>query len=184
VPEVEMFFSGKPLRQTTDFDIAVEAVVHLGLLKDGAAQEIARMLPRTVVEHPFKVATDYRKSGQQLSPDEKRSIGIRTNAFMSRVALSDLTSLGLGRPLEAHAITLLRATFYRQKILSLQNFKRMGCFEVRFSASHKMECKLCQRLDGEVVSIEELAEMPFAGCNREACSAVLMPYKNWFAELR
>ena len=88
-----------------------EAVASLGYLKPGVVEKLTRLIEdefaQPLQRHPRELATQVRKQGQQLSRDEKKGLGIRANAFMSREALADLTDKGLSSPLAAHEQTVL-----------------------------------------------------------------------------
>jgi hypothetical protein len=131
---------------------AREAVAHLGLLKPAAEPTILRLLENRAGEHPRTVATAWRKAGEQVSAEQKRMLGIRVNAFLSREALDELAERGFADPLRAHELTLLRATFvlFRhrtavsyQKVMAEHPDVRM---EVRYDAFHHDSCDVCKSL--------------------------------------
>jgi hypothetical protein len=177
-----VLFCGKELSDVSDNDIASEAVRRLGLLDDQAAITIAGMLDATDTEHPRTVCTRYRKLGPQVSNDVKKELGIRANGFMSVSAYGELSDLGKKRALEAHEITLVRATFHRSKVRVLSQALMAGFDKVRFSPSHLDECDFCRQNCNQVLYITEISELPIAKCSREACSAFISPYRDYLRE--
>lgn len=180
--ETQVLFSGKQLSDVSDYDIALEAVRRLGLLKDDAAMTIAGMLKYTVSEHPRAVCTRYRKLGQQVSNEVKKELGIRTNGFMSVPAYDELSEAGKKRSIEAHEMTLLRATFHRSKVQMFGQAIDAGFDKVRFSPSHLDECEFCRQNNNQILYISEIPELPIAACSREACSAFISPYRDYLRE--
>ena len=87
-----------------------EAMQSLGYLKFDAFTPMLKLLLSSEGVPPKQLATKHRKQGEQLSADEKKTLGIRTNSLFSKHAISELTEKGIKNPLHAHYITLLRAT--------------------------------------------------------------------------
>lgn len=88
-----------------------EAITALGLIVSEAEDRMLALLRDQMDIHPRQISTIYRKEGEQLSRDEKKGLGLRSNAFLSRQAFEDLTEDGRDEPLTAHETVLLRATF-------------------------------------------------------------------------
>lgn len=80
--------------------VAREAINRLGLLKKEAETIIYHLLDGRFVEHPRALSSAYRKDGEQLTNDEKRALGLRSNAFFSRKAFEELTTKGKDAPSE------------------------------------------------------------------------------------
>jgi hypothetical protein len=177
-----VLFCGKKLSDVSDYDIALEAVRRLGLLNDHAAITIAAMLEATVSEHPRAVCTRYRKLGQQVSNGFKKELGIRANGFMSIAAYDELSEAGKKRAIDAHEITLLRATFHRSKVRMFEQAVAAGFDKVRFSPSHLDECDFCRQNSNQILYISEISELPITTCSREACSAFISPYRDYLRE--
>ncbi|WP_454623443.1 hypothetical protein [Brucella anthropi] len=74
-----------------------EAVLSLGLLKPASEELLLSFLNDGTDVHPRQTLSDYRR-GEQLSKDEKKALGIRSNAFFSRDAFNDLTECGRKNP--------------------------------------------------------------------------------------
>ena len=142
-----------PDQQSIRMGAAQEAVEHLGLLKPGAAATIKDLLCDFHGEHPRSVCTTYRKMGGQLSDDEKRAIGIRANAFLSRAALAEISEKGMLDPIRAHEITLLRASFVIFRHRNAQSYARMMAnhpdypIEIQYDVFHPDACTVCSGLD-------------------------------------
>lgn len=180
--ELKVMFWGKDLSDVTDLDFALEATQRLGLLNDSAASTIAGMITAAETEHPRAITTRYRKSGAQVNEEVKKLLGVRANAFMSVAAYSELTELGKSRAVEAHEITLLRAVFHRIKVRTLSQCVKAGFDKIRFSASHRDECAFCGENDNVILYVTELSELPITKCSREACSALISPYRDFLGK--
>jgi len=131
---------------------ARESVARLGLLKPAAVPTIVTLLENRAGEHPRTVATAWRKAGEQVSVDEKRMLGIRPNAFLSREALDELAEKGFADPLRAHELTLLRATFVMFRHRNAVSYRKVMAehpavrMEVRYDAFHHDSCGVCKSL--------------------------------------
>jgi len=154
-----------------------EAISALGYVKPEYASVLEALMPRCMTEHPHAVAREIRKTGTQITDDEKTRLGIKRNGFMSREALSMLTDHGKQHPLLALENTLLRALFscYRERhIEELYELQRQ-CDKPVFALikGAVADCPGCAKLDLKVRPSEAAAQFPIVGCSRDAC-AVLM----------
>jgi hypothetical protein len=151
---------------------ASEAISSLGLLKPSANGTLVRLLQLSLVTHPRALATAYRKEGAQVAKEEKRALGLRSNAFLSEYALSEMTDLGMARAQEAHELTLLRAHFTRLRLLSLsrETVEHADYFEYSTVSS---QCAGCLRIKGRRYSIRELTPNQPHDCEREACPVMI-----------
>jgi hypothetical protein len=136
------------------------------------------MLEANEGQHPKEIARQYRKYGEQLTNDEKRSLGIRASAFYSREALKSLTEKGRSTIKDAHATTLLRAMFGFFRDRAIAGAKAADIHQFRISPSHA-GCPACDRLNGQLISSNEAAFFPPPDCAREACSVCLEPWKDF-----
>ncbi len=152
------------------FDAVDEALLSLGYLKPSSGKTIIRLLPSCVTEHPKAVATAFRKSGNQLSAEEIRNLGIRANAYMSLQARDELSEKGLRHPLIAHQITLIRAHFTLSRHRALAQFARAGIEFVEMSGSFPTECKVCAETQGKKVTTSQASPFPPLGCEKEGCA--------------
>lgn len=152
-----------------------EAMNALGYLKPQALPSMLEMLRELGFQGAKPVATAYRKSGEQLSREEKRSIGIRSNGFMSKAALGELTEKGLSAPLLAHEVTLLRAHFTRFRLNAHRSIVQNGIAEARYDCPFN-ESAACKRLHSAIVQTEDvLLDVP-SDCTREACALSVTPH--------
>ncbi|MCR6502468.1 hypothetical protein MUO32_25915 [Shinella sp. CPCC 101442] len=145
-----------------------EAISALGLIKAEAEDTIVGFLADEMEIHPRQTLTEYRR-GEQLSKDEKKAIGVRSNAFLSRQAFHDLTEAGLECPLKAHETVLLRATFTFQRYQTIQSTKAAGLVGDKVFKGMKydvlnMHCAICGPMDGKTIPIDEATIFPFPGC--------------------
>jgi hypothetical protein len=141
-----------------------EAISALGLIKPEAEEVILSFLRDEMDIHPRQTITEYRK-GDQLSKEEKKALGLRSNAFLSRQAFEDLTEDGLQEPLKAHETVLLRATFTLNRYRTIEGLKKleiaaMKAFQGVMYDVLEMRCPVCGPLDGVVVQIEEVPSGP------------------------
>ncbi|MBB2868595.1 UNVERIFIED_ORG: hypothetical protein GGI63_005239 [Rhizobium esperanzae] len=146
-----------------------EAITRLGLIVPEAAGRMVSLLRDQIDIHPRQIATDYRKQGEQLSKEEKKALGVRSNAFLSRQAFEDLTQAGREEPLTAHETILLRATFTYNRYRTLQSFKSeewkniKGFEGVKYDVLN-MNCSWCRENDGRLVQIEDARVFPAEEC--------------------
>lgn len=150
-------------------EAAREAVETLKLVTPAAVPTIAGLLQDDMRDHPRAIATSYRKAGDQIYDEEKRALGIRKNAFLSRQALAQLTIAGRLEPLIPHERTLLRATFTlirsqrvaEERELQVQLGKAFVGFE---HETLGRECPACSRLDGIVSNAAYAHVLPPTDC--------------------
>lgn len=147
-------------------DCAAEAVEALGYLKPSAIDSIASMIEGVLVNHSKSITTDYRRTGEQISNEEKKALGIRKNAFMNQQALADLTDKGLAKPLDAHELTLRRALFSTQRIKTIRQGWDRGIDEFEHS-SFDRQCPACDVLDKKITSGAYAHIFPPRGCTCE-----------------
>lgn len=160
-----------------------ESITSLGYLKPNTASKMLGLLKELPYQTARHVATAYRKSGEQLSADEKRGLGIRTNSFMSKDAFEELTEKGLSAPLLAHEVTLLRAHFTMHRLNSYNNIVKAGIREVRHDCPFN-ESEGCKRLHRKIVRTEDAQlEVP-TDCKREACALTVFPEVDYTENLR
>lgn len=165
------------------FPFAEEAVTALGFIKPQHVDLIATLLTLCEVHHPREIFTKFRKRGEQLSRDEKKAIGLRANAFMSREAYDQLTAVGHKEPLDAHYVTLLRATFsmFRDRTLRSDVVHHPGA-NLSYCAIDR-QCSTCRRLDGQPLKKELAASLPPPDCPVPACNITFSWHVDWFADL-
>ena len=172
------------MEDSFDARAALEAIDSLGYLLPSALPSILTLLQDAVVEHPKKVCARYRGTGAQLSHEEKRSAGVRANAFLSRQAFGELTERGKTIPLQAHELTLLRAEFTlcRKSLISRAEHPEFGPHtrftHVQFSAG----CRGCARLKNfGRVPAEYVQIMPPIDCETETCNLMVDVHMDWLA---
>lgn len=173
--------------ETIKCEAALEAVMRLGLLKPEAVDTIVSLMKGGMVEHPRAISTAYRKAGEQLPPEEKKAARIRGNAFMSRAAFEELTEAGKARPLTAHEVTLLRATFTENRFNRLTSHG-LSASLMRHSEGFKYDncsadCRFCSRVDGTVVQPGEVAILPPPDCQCETANYSISPKLDWLRDV-
>jgi hypothetical protein len=172
-----------------DFDLRAvqEAIQVLGYLTRAAEPTILVMLQPVPVEHPRAICIRYRRTGEQLSHDEKRTLGVRANAFLSRQAFSELTERGKIKPLQAHELTLLRAEFTRSRKRTVDNLQKPEWGQVRQHASFRhdpstLQCAGCKRLKAlGKVAADSVQIMPPIDCETETCNLAVSMDVDWLA---
>ncbi|MBB3694874.1 hypothetical protein [Sphingomonas sp. BK580] len=150
-------------------EAAREAVETLKLVTPAAIGTIAGLLQDDMRDHPRAVAANYRKAGDQISDAEKRDLGIRKNAFLSREALARLTIEGRLEPLTAHERTLLRATFtlIRGRRIAKEVELQVQLGKAFLGFEHEIlgrQCPACNRLDGIVSDAANAHVLPPSDC--------------------
>lgn len=159
-------------------ETAVDEAIHrLAHVNPRARAALISMLKDDQGFHPRTLCTAYRKAGEQLTREELKSIGLRANAFMSRLALAEITAAGMSKPLEAHTLTLLRAFFTYARWRTLQAAEahvREGVFDrdaLRFSYDVLPPvCNFCSQLDGEPTTPATAYILPPSECECETAN--------------
>ena len=162
---------------------AEEAGRSLGYLTPDAIDTVVFLMGDELVVHPRETATGYRKGGEQINDDEKKALGIRKNAFMSRRALEDLTEKGLTRPLDAHEVTTLRATFAMSRTRNIAQANELGYDEFKVSSSLDGRCAACDALEGKIFRGADAPIFPPLGCECETGRYVLQVQIDFLAGL-
>ncbi|ANG95806.1 hypothetical protein A8A54_04470 [Brucella pseudogrignonensis] len=173
-----------------DFDtmrlaVAREAVDRLGLLKREAEAIIYHMLDKRFAEHhPKAICTEYRKDGEQLSAIEKKSIGLRSDAFFSTKAFVELTEKGKKDPLKAHEITLLRAHFTLRRYQTVIQARSENISQFLDDYKYdvlQMDCPACGQLEGIITKGNDAFIFPPSDCACDTANYSLQPYVDWLA---
>jgi hypothetical protein len=165
---------------------AREAIQRLGLLKVAAESIIFHLNDGQMVEHPRALCTAYRKDGEQLSNEQKKALGLRSNAFLSLKAFDELTDNGRADPLKAHETVLLRATFTLKRYRSIWHARSMGLSSFRDEYKYDMtasDCPICKALDGTITKGDDALVFPPDGCVCDTANYTLQPYINWLADI-
>lgn len=151
-----------------------EAIQSLGYVKPEAAPKLCDLITHDPTLSYRSVSTAYRKSGTQLSTDEKKALGIRANAFMTKEALAELTDKGRANALGSHEITMRRAAFAHGHVREIAEAQRAGVSSWKVMAAPG-ECPGCQRLNDSNLSAGEILPTGPHDCAREACALVYLP---------
>ncbi|MCP3733218.1 hypothetical protein M9978_22700 [Sphingomonas sp. MG17] len=163
---------------------AREAIASLGLVVSEAEGIIWHMLDFRLTDHPKARATAYRKNGEQLSAEEKRALGLRSNAYLSRRAFSEITSKGMASPLEAHEKVLLRASFSLFRYLVIQNPSVIDGHEVNYLFDVlNIACPVCKPLNGTTISGNDAPMFALPGCECETANFGYRAYVDWLANI-
>lgn len=144
-----------------------EAIQSLGLIKPDAEHVITNIL-EMMVGGDRANTTVRRKEEPQLTREEKKALGLRSNAFMSVAALGDLTEAGKAIPLYAHENTALRAFFTtcRHRDVNQMVSQKWGkAWSGKFKYDVISEgCKVCEKLSGKLVPVDKLHILPPPRC--------------------
>jgi hypothetical protein len=152
---------------------AHEAVSSLKLLRSSAVETIAGMLSDCSILHPRAVTTAYRKNGEQLGKEDKKALGLRANAFLSKTAAAELSEAGLRRPLEAHEVTLLRAHFNAMRRAAVEKAETIDADFFEYSTISN-DCPGCVRMRDQKMSADDLRPSHPPDCEREACPVMIV----------
>ena len=147
-----------------------EAVETLGTIKPEACDKIANAITSNLDKSADEVARIVRKDGQQLAPEEKKTLGLRSNALFSREALRDLTEKGLEAPLEAHSATILRASLSASRAERIVDDEKLGVSEWEVIAPFVEQCSGCKDVDGKIITAETAQPCGPHNCFRQACA--------------
>lgn len=181
-PSVGLELQDERVHLPTRLESASEAIEALGYLQPHAAEVIADMIEEVMVNQPRSTTTTYRKNGEQVSDGEKKALGIRRNAFFSRAALEDLTEKGCSKPLDAHELTLRRATYSFQRVRTIRQGWDHGYDQFRHS-SFDTTCPACHALSDKITSGAEAHVFPPKDCICETGRFGLSIHIDFVAEL-
>lgn len=177
------------MRDTNDVKRSAvrEAISALGLIVPEAEDTMLGFLGDQMEVHPRQTLTEYRKGGEQLSNDEKKALGLRSNAFLSSRAFEDLTEYGREAPLKAHETVLLRAAFTLNRYRTLQSIKASDLVGTKVFRGVKydvlsMGCLVCGPLDGKTIQIAEASIFPLRGCTCDTANFGYRPDVDFLAE--
>lgn len=165
---------------------AREAIARLGLLVPEAEGVIYHLLDEKFELPPRARCLAYRKEGEQLTPAEKKGLGLRSNALLSKHAWSDISHAGLGAPLLAHETVLLRATFTCLRYRTLVSAQSLPApFQCLFQYDMlQLDCPECRRLDGTITALNAVHLFPPADCVCETANYGLRPHVDWLAGVK
>lgn len=164
------------MKQSTKLAFWVdEAIGSLGYLKPTSATKLCAFMSKNLAQHPKQLSVQYRKAGTQLTADEKKELGIRSNAAMSKEALSDLSEKGRTSPLSAHEQTMLRALLACGRAQSIDSERAVGVARWEVLGAFPDQCSGCKRLDGKIISDDDADPVGPADCFREACAIGYAP---------
>lgn len=167
---------------------SIEAVNHLGLIKPEFTHKIINLLEGYGTVHPKDVCAKYRKYGDQLSKEEKINIGINVRAFISREALSEITEKGLSNAIDAHYLTLLRATFTMFRYNNKMGIDELFCHvneksvTLYYSASGDC-CNYCKEMDEVHITCIDDYILPNEKCTCVTANYTIGHKVDWFWDL-
>jgi hypothetical protein len=150
-----------------------EAIKSLGYLKPEAALKLVNLIHDNRHQNSKQISTLYRKGGEQLTSEEKKHLGIRANAMMSKQAINDLTEKGLSKPVSAHEQTILRASLAWSRSNNMADGSGAGTSKWEVLAPFPDKCPGCKRLDGKFIFAGEMEPTGPHDCFREACAIAL-----------
>lgn len=177
-------FTPLPDREFFRRQAAQEAVKRLALLEPGAVPTVDRLLLDADALHPKAICTAFRQEGVQLADHEKKLLGIRKNAFMTREALSELSELGIRDPIRAHELTVLRASFSMFRHRNALSAANLICehpltpVEVQYDVFHSDSCEVCNELHRKPVG-PDWGLFPRKGCTCLTAPYGLHIYVDW-----
>jgi hypothetical protein len=152
-----------------------EAIETLGKIKPEASRKIVDAILGNLDQPANKVALLLRKEGKQLEIAEKKRLGLSAKTFFSHEALSDLTEEGLQHPLQAHDLTIRRATLAASRAESILDESAMGISQWEVLAPFPDQCAGCKRIDGKMFTKETAEPLGPHDCFRQACAVAFAP---------
>lgn len=163
------------------------AIQALGVVKPEAEGVLLPLLEECLVYGPRAVGTKLRKQGEQLARAEKKALGLRANAFLTREVLELLTELGRKDPIRAIECTLGRASFDFYRHRSVSGGRKAGFDAFRVMGAHN-ECRGCSRYgNGEHhlhTGDEVLSGIPPSDCDREMCALAVNVHIDFLAGVK
>lgn len=171
-------------RKNISADAVKEAIDYLGLLKPTSSNVLLDLIPLCRIKGLKAVTTDFRKDGEQISKDEKKAIGVRSNGFFSRIAFEQLTEAGKSRAIEAHFLTLWRAdaTIHRASEIITATKDEHGYLKV--IGEHANGCEVCRKHQQSKLSPFETSPFPPPQCAHDACCMQYIASIDWAAKAR
>lgn len=153
----------------------------LGYLKPDCFPRIAALMEEYEGTHPHQIARKFRQTGQPLSREAKKSIGLRANADMTLEAMTALTEKGLSTPIKGLECTVLDANFAYFRDRQMQAFIGTDLeddvtFHIR---SAWYDCPGCVRLNNQEIEPGELHTLPPVDCANEACALTIRPHVDY-----
>ena len=150
-----------------------EAARALGYVREDCVEWLAAEIARCFNEGHI----DYciRRAGTELSKEEKKALGLRTNTRFSREVASCLTEKGLQDPLRNFETTCLRIMHGLFHAANKRIYQRMANHKypiitgLEFREGHISPCKRAQQLNGKIFPIGEQSDLPLTGCDSEVC---------------
>lgn len=157
------------------------SILRLGYIKPQYARDLASLMSELEGQHPQQIARRFRQTGNPLSREVKKSLGIRANADMTADAVAALTEKGLTSPIKGIEATLLDASFAYFRHRSLQSFigtelDGEATFHIRRAWT---DCPGCQRLHDQEILPDQLDTLPPPDCANEACALGIRPHVDY-----
>lgn len=147
-----------------------KAIEKLGYIKPEAKPRLVA----SILDHSDQcldaIARAHRKNGDQLTAAEKKEIGLRANAAMSREAFAELTEQGLENPLAAHAAVISRAVLSASRAQTLSDLRVQGLRTCEAVAPFVKDCPGCKEIDGQIMPIADVDPYGPPACFRAACA--------------
>jgi hypothetical protein len=120
---------------------------------------------------PQKITT-IRGTGEELSNDEKRALGVRANAKLGRDYVDALSEVGKSEnPLGALETCIHRARGRRARKRDLKQAAEWGAgakLEV-LAANDERDCQAVRKISGTAFSLENVPRLPLDGCDALYC---------------
>lgn len=122
--------------------------------------------------------TALRSTGEALTNDEKRELGVRANAKLGRDYVEALSDKGKSEnPINALKLVLLRCASRRSREKNLQEIAMIDQnIKVEImSAGDERDCNGVRSYEGRSFSLERLPPLPLDGCDAEHCRCLYSP---------
>lgn len=161
------------------------SVRRLGYLKPEVAPQLAALMDEYEGHHPHQIARKFRQTGEPLSREAKKAIGLRTNADMTTEAVASLTDKGVTSPIKGIEVSLLDASFAYFRQRSMQSFtgtesNSEATFHIRRAWP---DCPGCLRLHDQEIQPDQLNTLPPSDCANEACALGIRPHIDFIGRI-
>lgn len=157
------------------FDLSInEAIEHFKYVRPDAITYLREFLFETFSEDNWSVVNglSLRKTGTQLTKEEKKQAGLKSNSFFPKEAYEILTDKGRAEPAKAIDITIDRASNSISVAYAVKNkineAKNKGLNVVHFTHTIFSSCPTCKALDDQIVDLDTLFFLPPKACTCES----------------
>ena len=144
-------------------DVVAASVLHSGLTK-GRPEDVAFYVEAW--REGVLNFRDVRKRGTPLTAEEKRALGVKGRAILTREFVETLNESGLADPEMAAQMIAAPAAHRASTANNLHQARQAGMEQekFRFGQTAAGHCSYSKRMNGKVVRIDEAVPLPALDC--------------------